>query len=170
MAIERVFEVGGSVWTLKTAAGTRSYDLTDLSTAMRAAVLMHGLNAKLGDSFSGAKKAVESGEYSSVDEYALDCVEQVWENLLNDTWTDRAGPRGARIGDIALALTRARPERFPDLGTAKAFLKGKAEEDLAKFRTAMAAHLAAIAEERAKARREAAEKRTDEKGLDSLLD
>ena len=69
-----------------------------------------------------------------MDEYAIDCVEQVWENLLNDTWTDRAGPRGARIGDIALALTRARPERFPDLGTAKAFLKGKAEDDLAKFR------------------------------------
>lgn len=169
MAIERAFEVGGSVWTLKTGIGAKSYDLADLSAEMRSALLMHGLNAKLGDSFSGAKKAVETGEYASVDEYALDCVEQVWENLLNDTWTDRTGPRGARIGDIALALTRARPERFPDLGTAKAFLKGKAEEDLAKFRAAMAPHLAAIAEERAKARREAAEKRSDEKGLDALL-
>jgi len=152
--------------------GKPAYVVTikDLPEEMLRRVALFGLIEKLRNSYARAADAVKNGEAATVVEYARDCVESMYENLCNGVYSDRSGSKGPRIGDLAQALQAARPSKFPDRATAIAFLKRQDEAGLDRLRDGLAEHLAVIAEERARKRKEAAKAKAATVDLDSLID
>lgn len=171
MAIEVELDEGAESGSFSFEEGKPAYvvRLKDLPDDMLRRVALFGLIEKLRNSYAGAKKAVEQGEASSAAEYARDCVESMYENLCNGVYSDRSGSKGPRIGDLAQALQAARPSKFTDRATAIAFLKRQDEAGLIRLRDGLAEHLAVIAEERARKRKEAAKAKAATVDLDSLI-
>lgn len=94
----------GSVSVSVKGSDTLSVALSELSSAIVARLALHGLKQKLVDSYSGAKKAVEDGEYDSREEYAAEQVARIINQLKAGEWSaKREGTGGPRTTLLAQA-------------------------------------------------------------------
>jgi hypothetical protein len=90
----------------KFADGTeQTIYLRDIPEALSVALILHGLEAKIGDSYAGAAEAVESGKAITELAYAKAQVARVIGNLKAGIWASReaAGP-GRLVVAVAEAL------------------------------------------------------------------
>jgi len=88
-----------------------SVDISELSDSIRDRLAMHGLSAKMGDSYAGVE-SVEECRNSAF---------RVWEDLRNGEWTARvAGTSGPRATQLALALIRVAANRGKELSLEQA--------------------------------------------------
>lgn len=87
------------VFTFSFGNGTDVYiDVNELSDEQRYNLLMHGLNAKGGDSFAGAK-----GDYT----IGIAAVQKVCDQLMANQWNASrasAGEGAPRVGELAQAI------------------------------------------------------------------
>lgn len=80
--------------------------ITDLNEAIVEKLAMHGLSAKLGDSYAGVDTVGEAREKAF----------GVWEDLVAGNWTTRvAGAGGPRVTQLAEALVRVASGRGKEL-------------------------------------------------------
>ena len=83
-----------------------SATITELDEEIIARLAMHGLSAKMGDSYAGVEKISECREAAN----------RVWEDLVAKNWTTRvAGAGGPRITQLAEALSRVAMGRGKEL-------------------------------------------------------
>lgn len=64
-----------------------SFPISGLSLEIQTIALMDRMKAKLVDTYAGAKKAESEGHNRN--DWSKAQIAQVWDNLLNDKWTDR---------------------------------------------------------------------------------
>lgn len=92
--------------TIDAAAGTVTWDFGDDAPVVVATLdaipadiirrlALHGLSQKGGDSYAGAKSAVDDGDATSVEAYARECVGDVIQTLIAGKWSERAAGTGA---------------------------------------------------------------------------
>lgn len=93
--------------TFEVGDETRVFELDKVSDEMKTQLMLHGASQKIGDSYAGAKSAVE-GSDMTVEEYTLNAVETGIDQLYNNDWSIRTGGAGGpRVTDLARAIAEA---------------------------------------------------------------
>lgn len=79
-------KIEGSVLTITAGEEVLMYDSNDLSDAIKAHLIMHGLSQKLGDSAAGAEDSAEAAK----------SIAATWDVLAKGEWSSRQ-PAGEKI-------------------------------------------------------------------------
>lgn len=108
MTIKKVVDAEAGVVQFDFGNGeTRTLSLANLDSAIVRRLALHGLSQKAGDSYAGAKSAVDDGEAPSVEAYAAGAVDAVWSQLTAGTWTaTREGGGAPRVTILVEAYAR----------------------------------------------------------------
>jgi len=160
MTIKKAVDVEAGTVSLTFEDGdTLVCDIDKVPEATARQLMLHGLSQKEGDSYAGSKEIREAG--GDVNQWAKDQATRVWQNILDGLWTVR-GEGGARVTQLAQAVFDVYSKKQPEL-TLEAVAEKLADmnkEDKAKLGKAksIAARLATIQAEKAKAKAEAAAK------------
>lgn len=83
-----------------------SINVDSLEATMKRRASIHGVKQKLVDSYAGAKKAVEDGEYESAEEFAKEQVARIIEQLSKGEWTSKREGGGPRVTLMAQAVSQ----------------------------------------------------------------
>lgn len=148
-------EAGAVTFTVTESGASLTCALAELPDDVKVRLMLHGLNAKVGD--SAADKNTD----------ALEKMTGVWDSLKAGEWTQRGGGEsGPRITILAEALARVRDRTVED---AVAYLADQDEEKVKAIRKVpeIEAAMKAIRAERAAAAAKAASKAA--KGAESDL-
>lgn len=135
-------------------AGELAVAMADLPVEIVANLAVHGLSQKLGDSYAGAKGAVEELDMTA-DEWARAQVESVFKQLAEGNWTTRT-PGGTQVTDLAraLAIVMADDGVTEQMAAEKLSETGKEEKAELRKHPAVKAELDRIRLERAAAKAE----------------
>lgn len=137
-------------------AGEASIILSDLSADIITQLALHGLSQKVGDSYAGAKGAVENLDVTA-DEWSLAQAEETIKQLVEGNWAVRSGGGAARVTDLASALAEASGAPVEDM-VSKLAEASKEEKAALRKHPQVALILARFKEERAAAKKEEMEK------------
>lgn len=86
-------------------AGTEVFELDNMSDEIKTALALHGASQKIGDSYAGAKSAVEDTD-TDPNDWAKGQAAGVIGQLVAGDWTVRT-PGSAKSSDLAIALSEA---------------------------------------------------------------
>lgn len=140
---------------------SRQVNLGEFPADIRDCFAWHGLSQKLGDSYA-----------SKQGNDAVEAFDDVLDALRNGTWLQKGESAGPRTTDLALALHRLKPEKYPELVDAAARVaEMSAEEKKAAQNLAVVEHaiLEIRAERAAKKKAELEAKiSSGDGGLDAL--
>ena len=141
--------------------------LANLPDNIKQALMVHGLSQKLGDSYSGALKAVSDGEADTVEQYAEECVQSVYATLQAGQWsaTRTGGGSAPRTPMVVEAIARVQGIAIEAAQAAYDRLTEDQAKQLARIQAVKDA-VAIIKAERAAARAEAAKARAGQGGED----
>lgn len=127
--------------------------LEDYPQEMVLQLALHGLSAKAGDSFAGAKAAIEKGYGGSKADYCKERVSSIHDQLLAGEWNaKREGSSGPRVSQLAQAVAVAFGVAL-DVAVAKLSSMGKDEKAKVQANKKVAKALADIRLQELEARR-----------------
>ena len=150
---EKDFEAGTVTFTVMESGESLTVNVSDISGDLTNHLLVHAINAKVGDAAADPK----------VD--AMEAMTNVVGQLKEGTWTAKSGGGAAKTTMIAEALVRVTGQALEDVNAKLETLSEDELKDLKKNGQVKSA-MADITAERAKARAKAAAKSAGDDALD----